>query len=96
MLDCGLATCRPSAAVILTPSKHILILKAHGLSPHLVFNTLYILWLNCLTCVSLQVLQKLGKAVETKDEQFELCAQSLNKQQVQQWKINCPSVNYPL
>lgn len=29
-----------------------------------------------------KVLQKLGKAVETKDEQFELCSQSLNKQQV--------------
>nr|XP_040060428.1 bridging integrator 2b isoform X1 [Gasterosteus aculeatus aculeatus] len=29
-----------------------------------------------------KVLQKLGKTMETKDEQFELCFQSLNKQQV--------------
>lgn len=29
-----------------------------------------------------QVLQKLGKTMETKDEQFELCFQNLNKQQV--------------
>ncbi|CAJ1051150.1 bridging integrator 2b isoform X1 [Xyrichtys novacula] len=29
-----------------------------------------------------KVLQKLGKTMETKDEQFELCCQSLNKQQV--------------
>ncbi|XP_010772813.1 bridging integrator 2-like, partial [Notothenia coriiceps] len=28
-----------------------------------------------------QVLQKLGKTMETKDEQFEVCVQSLNKQQ---------------
>lgn len=32
----------------------------------------------------LQVLQKLGKTMETKDEQFELCFQNLNKQQVPQ------------
>lgn len=31
-----------------------------------------------------QVLQKLGKSIETKDEQFELCFQNLNKQQVLQ------------
>ncbi|XP_020503027.2 bridging integrator 2b isoform X2 [Labrus bergylta] len=29
-----------------------------------------------------KVLQKLGKTMETKDEQFELCCQSLNKQQI--------------
>ncbi|XP_068172111.1 bridging integrator 2b [Antennarius striatus] len=29
-----------------------------------------------------KVLQKLGKTMETKDEQFELCSQSLNKQQI--------------
>ncbi|XP_077430449.1 bridging integrator 2b [Vanacampus margaritifer] len=29
-----------------------------------------------------KVLQKLGKTVETKDEQFELCSQNLNKQQI--------------
>ncbi|CAF96942.1 unnamed protein product [Tetraodon nigroviridis] len=29
-----------------------------------------------------KVLQKLGKTMETKDEQFELCSQNLNKQQV--------------
>lgn len=29
-----------------------------------------------------QVLQKLGKTVETKDEYFEVCLQNLNKQQV--------------
>ncbi|XP_032405644.1 bridging integrator 2-like [Xiphophorus hellerii] len=29
-----------------------------------------------------KVLQKLGKTMETKDEQFELCFQNLNKQQV--------------
>ncbi|MED6239124.1 Bridging integrator 2, partial [Ataeniobius toweri] len=28
-----------------------------------------------------KVLQKLGKTMETKDEQFELCFQDLNKQQ---------------
>lgn len=32
--------------------------------------------------MSHQVLQKLGKTMETKDEQFELCFQNLNKQQV--------------
>lgn len=31
-----------------------------------------------------QVLQKLGKTMETKDEQFELCSQNLTKQQVPQ------------
>lgn len=31
-----------------------------------------------------QVLQKLGKTMETKDEQFELCSQNLIKQQVPQ------------
>lgn len=30
-----------------------------------------------------QVLQKLGKTMETKDEQFEQCSQSVSKQQVQ-------------
>lgn len=39
----------------------------------------FVLW----TC-SPQVLQKLGKTMETKDEQFELCSQKLNKQQVPQ------------
>lgn len=53
-----------------------------------------VLWSNCLICVPPQVLQKLGKAVETKDEQFELCSQSLNKQQVQQQRSSCPSVNH--
>lgn len=35
-----------------------------------------------LVCVCLQVLQKLGKTMETKDEQFEDCANNLNRQQV--------------
>lgn len=32
--------------------------------------------------------------METKDEQFELCSQSLNKQQVQQREISCPPVDH--
>lgn len=35
-----------------------------------------------LDVIVLQVLQKLGKTMETKDEQFEQCATNLNKQQV--------------
>lgn len=57
---------------------------------YLVMNTKppSIPWSNLsLICVFTQVLQKLGKTMETKDEQFELCSQSLNKQQVEQQKI---------
>jgi len=35
-----------------------------------------------LSPLFLQVLQKLGKADETKDEQFEQCVQNFNKQLV--------------
>ncbi|KAF7711958.1 bridging integrator 2b [Silurus meridionalis] len=34
-----------------------------------------------------KVLQKLGKAMETKDEQFEQCAANLNKQQVDSYRL---------